>query len=380
MSLIPDFKFKWIQARHCTEISGSLYFIDIRPQLPCIYQKVNDNLIQPIKMSATVDNCFLRVHEEVGGIEKALYDPTSLFIVVNTTGESYVTKDTAFLLPLFQEGTGSSLKLSTDDGSLSFLGWFVPPTVSPELITLHTESILRPGMHAIFSVRMDLNDLETVAHDTGGRVTPSTGLTSLSTEPGIGALLQSVMLAKFLTNCSYCSVCGKKLTMRDSCGLAQACRTCVKEYFLPVQPYVCGLVTYGDKILLLPPHTDDASWGLPLFELEVCETPLGALFTNLYDVTAVNIKQHMHSAITLDMTISSADISGLITIWQVCINRNFEPRDNKCARWFTKEQCIDILRNAHLSEVSVDGFLLRKWIDGTLGDHVTNTPAPFRQH
>lgn len=326
-------------------------------------------------MSATVDNCFLRVHEEINDIEEALRDTTNLFIVVSTNGEAYVTKGTTFLLPLFHDNIGSTLNLSTENGMVSFLGWFVPPTIPPESTSLYADSILRPGMHAIFTVRMELNDLENIACSIGGDVTSSTGLTSLRTEPGIGALLQSVMLAKFLFNCSYCSICGEKLTVRDNRGLARSCKTCIKEYFLPVQPYVCGLVTSADKILLVS-ENDDA-WKLPLFELEVCETPMSALLVNLYDTTGVNVKQYMQSATALDITISSADISGLVTTWQVCVGRRFDPRDDKCTRWFTKEQCTDLLENKGLTEKSVDGFLLRRWIGGTLDNHIASIPTPF---
>ncbi|EFO61154.1 Hypothetical protein GLP15_2472 [Giardia lamblia P15] len=328
-------------------------------------------------MSATVDNCFLRVHEEIGDINEAMHDPTNLFIVVSTSGEAYVTKDSTFLLPLAQEGVENPLTSSAENISVSFLGWFVPSTAPPESVTLQTDSILRPGMPAIFSVRMDLSDLESIAHQIGGRTVSSAGLTSLCTEPGIGSLLHSVMLAKFLANCMYCSMCGKRLTMLDTCGLAQACKTCTKEYFLPIRPHVCGLVIYDNQILLTTRNVNKDLWGLPLFELEVCETPLSALLINFYDVTAVNIRQYMHSAVALDITISSADISGLVTVWKVCINRRFEPRDNGCARWFTKSQCTELLSSTGSTEKSIDGFLLRRWIDGTLNSHVVNVPAPF---
>lgn len=334
-------------------------------------------LCQLIKMSATVDNGFLRVHEEIGDVEKSLRDPTNLFIIVSTNGEAYITKDTAFLLPLFSNNTGDTLTLSPEHGAISFLGWFVPRTIAPESISLYTDTVLRPGMHAIFTIRMGLGDLENIARTIDGNVTSSTGLTSLYTEPGIGALLQSVMLAKFLSNCLYCSICGQELSMRDSCCLARSCKQCVKEYFLPVQAYVCGVVFHGDKILLLSKHTDGTMWRLPLFELEVCETPMSALLINLSDATGVNIRQYMQSAAVLDLTISSVDISGLITIWQVCIGREFDSRDSKCAQWFTKGQCAELLESSGLTEKSVDGFLLKKWVDGTLNDHVANSHAPF---
>lgn len=330
-----------------------------------------------IKMSATVDNCFLRVHEEIGDIKGAMCDPTNLFIAVSASGEAYITKDSTFLLPLIQEGIESLLLSSAANGSVSFLGWFVPPTASPESVTLQTDSILRPGMSAIFSVRMDLGDLESVAHQIGGKVVLSDGLTSLCTEPGVGSLLHSIMLAKFLASCMYCSVCGKRLTMLDTRGLAQECKACAKEYFLPIRPYVCGLIIHDNRILLTPKSATEALWGLPLFELEVCETPLSALLVNLYDVTAVNIRQYMHSAVALDITISSVDISGLVTAWKVCIARGFEPRDSKCACWFTKEQCTELLSSMGLTEESIDGFLLREWINGTLNSYVASIPPPF---